>query len=176
MYYDAGIREYTKTDVPMMKRLWIEVFGDEPQLVDRFFELLPSMGTALCAFSGDEFLGSVYLLQSEIWENGRFSKKLAYMYALAVEPGARGFGVGGKLVRVARRFCWENDLGVLCMLPAEASLYGWYARIAGFFPASFCEYEEIAAGEEIDGITELCADEYGFRRGELLKDQNYVNY
>lgn len=176
MYYNAEIREYTAADIPHMKRMWIDVFGDDAALVDRFFELLPSMGTALCAVCEHELQGAAYLLNSELWENAKFSKKLVYVYAVAVEPEARGFGIGSKLVRACRRFCWENNFDICCTLPAEDSLYGWYHKIAGFSTASCCKYEEINAGEELSGITELYADEYGFKRSELLRGKNYVNY
>lgn len=44
MYYAININEYRQDDIPSLKRLWMETFGDAPELVDRFFELLPSMG------------------------------------------------------------------------------------------------------------------------------------
>ena len=52
MYYAININEYRQEDIPSLKRLWTETFGDAPELVDRFFELLPSMGTGLVAESG----------------------------------------------------------------------------------------------------------------------------
>ena len=39
MIYD--IREYAKDDIGAMKSLWCLTFGDPPELVDCFFELLP---------------------------------------------------------------------------------------------------------------------------------------
>ena len=44
MYYAININEYRQDDIPSLKRLWMETFGDAPELVDRFFELLPSTG------------------------------------------------------------------------------------------------------------------------------------
>ena len=47
------MHEYDKGDVPWLKSLWYDAFGDEPSLVNAFFELLPSMGTGIVA----EFYG-----------------------------------------------------------------------------------------------------------------------
>ena len=54
MYYAININEYRQDDIPSLKRLWMETFGDAPELVDRFFELLPSMGTGLVAEADGE--------------------------------------------------------------------------------------------------------------------------
>lgn len=66
MYYAININEYRQEDIPSLKRLWTETFGDASELVDRFFELLPSMGTGLVADSGGELLGAAYLLDAEL--------------------------------------------------------------------------------------------------------------
>ena len=42
-----NIREYTRDDTAAMRSLWIDAFGDPAELIDRFFELLPSMARAL---------------------------------------------------------------------------------------------------------------------------------
>lgn len=176
MYYNAEINEYRKEDIPSLKRLWTEVFGDDAALVDRFFELLPSMGTALVAECGGEIAGAAYILQSELWKNGVASAKLGYIYAVAVEPEARGCGIGAELVRSCLRFCWGDRIDICCTLPAESSLYGWYAESAGLLPASYCVYEDIPAGKTLSGIKRLCADEYGFLRHDLLKHGSYINH
>ena len=67
MYYGVSINEYRHEDVPSLKRLWAETFGDTPSLIDRFFELLPSMGTGLVAECGGELLGAAYVLVAELW-------------------------------------------------------------------------------------------------------------
>lgn len=175
MYYDAEISEYTPDDVPALKTLWHEVFGDAPELIDRFFELLPSMGTGLTAKRGGELLGAAYILCSELWEASGCRRKLAYIYAVAVDKDARSFGLGGEIVRACKRWCWENGIELILTLPAEPSLYGWYKKAAGFEPVGGCGYDTVYASDKPADITELSADEYGFRRAELLRGKNYVN-
>ena len=59
MIYD--IREYKQDDVSAMKSLWCDAFGDLPELVDSFFELLPSMGTGFVAELDGEVFGAAYV-------------------------------------------------------------------------------------------------------------------
>ena len=43
-YKGTLIREVQPRDVPALKQLWVDVFGDPASLVDRFLALLPEMG------------------------------------------------------------------------------------------------------------------------------------
>ena len=176
MYYDLSISEYTAADIPSLKMLWVETFHDEPELVDRFFELLPSMGTGLIAESADEILGAAYVLNAELRCSDNSVHNLGYIYAVAVEPSARCNGIGAELTRACKRYCWENNIDICCTLPAEASLYEWYEKISGLTAANSCIYESIMPSDAEPQICELHADEYSYRRIDLLRNNNYVNF
>ncbi len=175
MYYDLSISEYKPEDVPSLKALWIETFDDKPELVDRFFELLPSMGTGFVAECRGELLGCAYVLDAELWMPEKAPKNLSYIYAVAVEPFARGNGIGAKLTRQCQRYCWNRDIDICCTLPAEKSLYNWYNSVAGFEVVSRCRYDKLYPTDKGCEIRRLHADEYGFLRADLLKQNNYVN-
>ena len=175
MYYDVEINEYSPDDVPALTTLWREVFSDEASLIESFFELLPSMGTGLTAKSGGELLGAAYVLCSELWCEDNSRKKLGYIYAVAVDAAARSNGIGAELVRACKRWCWENGIELIATLPAEPSLYAWYSRRAGFSAVGGCTYDTVLASDEPCEITRLDADDYGFRRAEILDGKNYVN-
>ena len=76
MYYAVNINKYRQEDIPPLTRLWTATFGDAPELVDRFFELLPSMGTGLVAEANGELLGAAYVLSAELWSSERPPVKL----------------------------------------------------------------------------------------------------
>ena len=175
MYYAININEYRQDDIPSLKRLWMETFGDAPELVDRFFELLPSMGTGLVAEADGELLGAAYLLDAEVWSPEKPPVKLGYIYAVAVEPSARNCGIGAKLISACERYCWENGIEICTTLPAEESLYAWYERVGGFQTATRCLYETVLPSDSAAEITPLFADEYAFKRADILRDNNYVN-
>ena len=175
MYYAININEYRQDDIPSLKSLWAETFGDTPELIGRFFELLPSMGTGLVAESGGELLGAAYVLSAELWCPEKSPVKLGYIYAVAVEPSARNCGIGAKLVSACERYCWENGIEICTTLPAEDSLYAWYERVGGFQTANGCIYQTVLPSDSAVEITPLFADEYAFKRADILRSKNYVN-
>ena len=176
MYYDLEINEYKTEDIPSLKRLWIETFHDEPELVNRFFELLPSMGKGFVAKSSGEIFGAAYVLNAELRRTDNSVVKLGYIYAVAVDKSARDNGIGAELTRACKRYCWQNNIDICCTLPAENSLYGWYRKVGGFAAANYCTYETVDAADEAVEINELYADEYSFRRIDILRGRNYVNF
>ena len=153
MIYD--IREYKQDDVSAMKSLWCDAFGDLPELVDSFFELLPSMGTGFVAELDGEVFGAAYVLDAFLHLPDSSTKKLAYIYAVAVDGSVRGHGVGAELTRACMRNAWEYSADICCTLPAEGSLYDWYESRCGLAAASFCCYETVAAGAEAVGICDV---------------------
>lgn len=171
-----NIREYTRDDTAAMRSLWIDAFGDPAELIDRFFELLPSMGTGFVAELDGEIFGAAYVLDAFLHLPGGETKKLAYIYAVSVDESAQGRGIGAELTRACMRNAWEYSADICCTLPAEDSLYDWYESRCGLAAASYCRYEEAAASAEIDGIRRLCADEYGFLREDMLKGHAHVSF
>lgn len=175
MYYDYNISEYSAEDVGALSMLWSETFGDSQWLVGRFFELLPSMGTGFAAKSGNELVGGAYLLEARLYRKHEHPLRVGYIYAVAVEPEARSVGIGAELVRTCKRHAWEIGYDIVCTLPSEPSLYNWYSAVGGFEPNGGVRYEEIEAKAYELEIHELHADEYGFRRSDILRGSNYVN-
>lgn len=174
MIYD--IREYTQNDIPALKSLWCVTFGDSPELVDSFFELLPSMGTGFAAELDGEIFGAAYVLDAFLHLPDNSVKKLAYIYAVAVDDSVRGRGIGAELTRACIRNAWEYSADICCTLPAEDSLYDWYESRCGLAAASRCRYDKVSASAKLDGIRKLNADEYGFLREDLLRGRAHVGF
>ena len=174
MIYD--IREYTNDDIGAAKSLWCSTFGDPPELVGSFFELLPSMGTGFVAEFDGEVFGAAYVLDAFLHLPDSSTKKIAYIYAVAVDDSVRGRGIGAELTRACMRNAWEYSADICCTLPAEGSLYDWYESRCGLAAASFCTYEKVMAGAEISGIRRLGADEYGFLREDMLKGTAHISF
>ena len=170
------IREYRSDDIGSLCSLWSNVFGDPVRLVERFFELLPSMGTGFAAEFGDEVFGAAYVLDAFLLLPDGTSKKVAYIYAVGVDELYRDQGIGKELTKACMRKAWEDSINICCTLPAEGSLYGWYEKKCGFKPATFCGYETVSAGQAVDGIHRMHADEYGFMRDNLLKGRAHISF
>ena len=59
---EAMLRESLPQDAEQLKRLWCDVFGDPPELVDAFLSLLPEMGCGCVAEHDGRILGAAYLI------------------------------------------------------------------------------------------------------------------
>lgn len=170
------MREYRADDVDSLCSLWSNVFGDPVQLVKRFFELLPSMGTGFVAEFGGEVFGAAYVLDAFLSLPGGASKKAAYIYAVGVDELYRAQGIGMELTKTCMRRAWEDSVNICCTLPAEGSLYDWYEKKCGFKVATFCEYETVYAAGALGGIRRMHADEYGFLRDDLLSGKPHMSF
>lgn len=169
------MHEYDKGDLPWLKSLWYDAFGDEPGLVNAFFELLPSMGTGIVAEFYGELFGAAYVLNAELYIPNEPPKKLAYIYGVAVDKQFQGQGIGTQLVRSCIRHARDQGADICCTLPAEPSLYDWYAKSCSLVTASYCTLDEVFPSARDIEIQELYADEYSYRRIDLLAGRPYVS-
>ena len=109
-----NIREYTREDTSAMRSLWSDAFGDPSELIDFFFELLPSMGTGFVAELDGEIFGAAYVLDAFLHLPGGETKKLAYIYAVSVDESAQGRGIGAELTRACMRNAWDYSADICC--------------------------------------------------------------
>ncbi len=174
MIYD--IREYREEDIGALKALWHEAFGDSYELIGAFFELLPSMGTGLVGELDGEIFGMAYVLDAFLHLPDNSTKRVAYIYAVAVDASAQGRGLGAELGRACMRYAWESGADVCCTLPAEDTLYDWYAERCGLKPTGFCRYEQFEASPEVREIKRLNSDEYAFLREDKLRGTAHVGF
>ena len=129
-YKGTLIREVQPRDVPALKQLWVDVFGDPAALVDRFLALLPEMGCGCVAERDGKLLGSAYLIHGlTLVQPGDHSLRCGYLYAVGVAETARGEGLGSELSRTAVSLGRDAGVELTATLPAELSLYHWYEDI-----------------------------------------------
>ena len=122
-----AIREIRTEDQPSLVELWHHVFGDPVSYVEEFFCILPEIGSGVAAFENGRLLGAAYIITAgELCESGQI-RRCGYLYAVAVDPAARGRGLGGRLSQAAAALGRERGAALICTLPAEPGLYAWYA-------------------------------------------------
>ena len=176
------IREYKIFDVPAMRRLWHEIFGDPEELTEIFYALLPDMGSAVVAVEDKKLIGMANVINGmELIESGlkyieheKEPPVCGYIYAVAVDPEHRGKGIGRELCLEAEKLAKKRESDIVCTLPASPSLYTWYREIMGFEPVlrrkSFevqCEAKELCM--------ELSSTEYMMWRENMLKGKNHLH-
>lgn len=163
------IRPVRREDCDPLAALWRRVFQDPPELSRAFLEDLPALGGGACAEEDGVLLGAAYAVTDYFLEE----RRLAYLYAVAVQPEARGRGLGAALSREAAALGRRLGAELVCTCPAEDSLYPWYERIIAVRPA-LRQREERVESRPGDIPAPLSPEEYGARREILLAGTPHV--
>ena len=85
-------------DIPALRALWKQAFGDTDAYLDSFFSRAFSPERALTAKENNKVVGALYWLDC-LWGE----KKLSYIYAVATDKDHRGRGVCKALMTEAHR-------------------------------------------------------------------------
>ena len=125
------------SDVPALKALWEEVFGDGPKYIDLFFDRMfrPEDYVLLCGRDGDgseSILSMASLLPVDLVSDGeRFP--VSYLYGMATRPSEQGKGYGLKLLDFAAEYCRENGKAGIALQPAGTGLLYFYKKAGSMY-------------------------------------------
>ena len=152
---DCTLREYTPADVPALSMLWREVFGDPLRMTAELFALLPDMGSCVVAERDGRLLGAATVLNGfELVTRQKKRPVVGYLYGVMVRPDERGKGIGKALTLESAALARRRESTLLCTLPAEAALYGWYHRLLGF--ECVLHRKRFETGSTCTGATRCC--------------------
>ncbi len=161
------IRELRPEDRTALVALWHQVFGDPVSYVEEFFRLLPEIGSGVAAVDNGVPVGAAYMITGlELCEAERV-RRCGYLYAVAVDPAARGRGLGGALSQAAAELGRARGAELICTLPAEPGLYAWYEKLIGVRCALYRE-QRLLDSRPGFAPRPLGAAEYAARREALL--------
>ena len=142
-----------------LRALFTEAFGDEG-FTDLFFRTGYAPERCLAAFDGA-------LLAALHWFDCSLEgQKAAYIYGIAAFRRCRGRGVGSALIRAALEELEKRGYEAVFLVPAEPSLFGYFARF-GFRAVSTIREQTIEAAAPLP-LRKLTVDEYAAARRKLL--------
>ena len=147
-------------DIPGLRRLWKQAFGDTDEYLDLFFGTAYSGDRSLCAMDSSRVAAALYWLDCE-YEGG----KLAYLYAVATDAAYRGRGLCRKLTEQAHRILKDRGYAGAVLVPAQPGLFAMYGKM-GYRICSGVSKWTAVAGDPV-ALTELTAAEYALRRRKL---------
>ena len=117
-----GVRELTQREVEC-RALWMDVFGDSREDVDRFF-IDVHRDENLLTHSEQ---GSVVAMLNIVELQTDYGPT-AYLYAIATDEKWRGQGFASELIRQAIDVSRERGYGAVMLIPSEESLVEYYKR------------------------------------------------
>lgn len=149
--------------IPGLRRLWKQAFGDSDEYLDLFFGTAFSPDRSLCAVEGETVAAAMYWLDSECC-----GKRIAYLYAVATDENFRGRGLCRQLTEEAHRILQARGYSGAVLVPAEPGLFIMYGKMGYRNCASVVEWQ-VCADRPIT-LTALSKEEYAARRRERLPE------
>lgn len=160
-------------DVPALRRLWAQAFGDGDELLDYFFSRLYRPEDAFVIREDGTVRAMAFQLPMTICEGGR-GWRAAYLYAVATDGAARGRGYCTGLLDYAGQVLAERGCKALLLVPGEPGLRDFY-RARGYADFSTADRFEIWAAPVTGGVERIGAPEYLELRERILAERAYVS-
>lgn len=150
-------------DVPALRALWQQAFGDTEAFLEDFFLLAFSHDRALVAKENGKVLGALYWFDCICG-----GKTLAYIYAVATEKDHQGQGICKALMAQMHARMEKMGKGTI-LVPASEELRAFYQRLG---------YKDFGGMEEVIyfasavpvSAEKLTADAYAQKRRQLLPE------
>lgn len=107
--------------------LWHKVFGDDEGYIKLFFDKLYKASKTFAEFDGEKIVSAFYLLDCKINFNSHQYSGF-YLYAAATDPEYRNRGIMGMLIEQAKKYCRENGISFISLVPGSEPLYSYYSK------------------------------------------------
>lgn len=117
-------------DIPALKTLWKEAFGDSDAYLDQFFGTAFSTRRCRVMAQGEEIQSVLYLLDCSC--GGR---QMAYIYAVATRQTCRGRGLCNTLMARTHQELQEQGIAATILVPGTRELVRFYAKM-GYVPCA----------------------------------------
>lgn len=119
----SELRTSRQSDVPDLRRLWQAAFGDSDAYLDIFFSTAYAPERALVLHREDELLGGAYWLDCAL-----DGKKMAYIYAVAIDPAVQNLGYGTRLMEGLHDHLAREGYAAALLVPGSDPLRHYYRR------------------------------------------------
>ena len=131
----TDIRLSRPEEIPAQKRLWKTAFGDDDAFIDWFYDCRGPEAQVPVVLEDGAVVSMLTLLPHTLSLPDGGTASARYVYALATDPAARSKGYGRQLLRWTDTFLKEQGVDCLTIVPAEPSLFKFFATVD--FTASF---------------------------------------
>lgn len=148
--------------IPKLRKLWQEAFGDDDAFLERFFGVAFAPDRCRCVSIEGEPVAMLY------WFDCRLQgQPLAYLYAVATAAAHRGKGLCRALMENTHSHLAYLGYAGLVLVPGTRPLFDMYAAL-GYrhcIPISECS---CAAAEDPVTLREIGVEEYSCLRRQYL--------
>lgn len=154
--------------IPALRHIWAQAFGDSEEFLDCFFEAGFSCERCRCVLQGNEPVAAVYLFDCR-WQE----KKIAYLYALAVEKSHQKKGLSRLLLTDTHARLQQGGYAGAMMEPASESLRRYYESL-GYRSFGGRHTLQVLAAENPVRVSKLGVLGYEQTRRQMLPDSGVL--
>lgn len=149
-------------DIPALRRLWKEAFGDTDAFLDGFFCTGFSPIRCRTAKKETALLGALYWFPCQ-WGD----RPVAYLYAVATGKAFQGQRVCSRLMEDTHRHLQTLGFAGAVLVPGSGSLFGFYEKMGYRRFGGLAEITAEARDASIS-LREISAESYMEKRKALL--------
>ena len=160
--------EPSVSDIPALKLLWKQAFGDPDETIDGFFSLAFDRRRCRIARLGGRTAAALYWFDCE-W----CDEPLAYIYAVATDEAYRGQGICHALMSDTLARLGRLGYAGAILVPGDAGLFGLYAGM-GYHTSCHIGEFDCEASSDSPVMRRLGADEYAFLRRKFLPEGGVI--
>lgn len=151
-----------ESQLPALRTLWKEAFGDDDTFLDVFFDTAFSPDRCRCVSDSDQVVAALYWLDCRC--DGR---PLAYIYAVATAKRSRGKGICRALMEDTHRLLSELGYAGSILVPGEEALFAMY-RTMGYTTCTSIREFDCRAAETAVRLQSISAEDYARLRQTML--------
>lgn len=150
------------SQIPQLRRLWKEAFGDEDAFLDQFFSTAFSSHRCRCVELDGQIAAGLY------WLDCRYdSKRIAYIYAVATGKAYRGQGLCAALMADTHAILTQMGYTGAILVPGDEGLFRMYGKM-GYQICSHISKKTVSASETAAALRRIGVEEYAQLRRLLL--------
>lgn len=158
----------TEEQLPQLRELWKEAFGDDDAFLDIFFDTGFAPDRCRCVTVDDQVAAALY------WFDCRcYDRPIAYLYAVATRKAFRGQGLCRELMANTRQMLTSLGYNGILLVPGNEKLFQMYAGM-GYAVCSHVREFSCGRGENPVTLRAVDAEEYARLRRQYLPEGGVI--
>ncbi len=150
------------SQIPQLRDLWKEAFGDTETYLDTFFRSAFNAERCRCLLTDGKINAALYWFDCTCR-----GARIAYLYAVATAKAYRGQGLCRRLMEDTHRHLLSRGYDGVLLVPGSASLFSFYERM-GYRTCSHIEEFRCGAAAEPLPLKQIGKEEFAALRREML--------
>lgn len=149
-------------DIPALRCLWKEAFGDDEVFLDAFFSTAFSPERCRCITFSGQLAAALYWFDCE-WDR----HPVAYIYAVATDKVYRGRGLCHALMEDTHRHLLSHGYRGAALVPETEDLFSLYEKM-GYRPFCYMDKVTVNASDTPAALIPLTKEDFCARRRQYL--------